>query len=99
MSAISLISLFGFSLLSLLSLPIAISLIHALFFEDRLFHVKLTGIGGLAEPLSHCVSNITAKLLDFSAAPYPEGMRGGRVNTNIWLLGVGISLIKRRKPR
>jgi hypothetical protein len=38
--------------------------------------------------ISH-VTWVTASLL-----PYPEGIRGGWVNTNIWLLGIGISLKK-----
>lgn len=60
-----------------------------------MFHVKLAEWARIVQ-LSLRVMDITAKLLDkFGRAPYPEGMRGGWVNTNIWLLGVGISLIKR----
>lgn len=39
--------------------------------------------------------HVIADLLDkFGEIPYPEGIRGGRVNTNIWQLGLGISLKK-----
>jgi hypothetical protein len=99
MSAISLLSLCLLSLLSLRSLAaLAISLIQ-LSLRDRMFHVKLAGMGQ-DRPLSLLVMDITAKPIDkIGSIPYPEGIRGGWVNTNIWLLGVGISLIKKRKPR
>ena len=85
MSAISLFSLSLASLSSLSSLcQKFISLILALSSGDRLFHVKLAEWAGLASSLSY-VAHITTKPIDnFGRAPYPEGMRGGRVNTNIW---------------
>lgn len=47
------------------------------------------------------VMNITANPIDttcLSTAPYPEGMRGGRVNTNIGLLGLALPLLKEKPP-
>ena len=93
------LSSLSLELLSLLSSLSAgwLSLSFSFSLRDRLFHVKLAEWAWIVQ-LSLRVMDITAKLLDnFGRAPYPEGMRGGRVNTNIWLLGVGISLIKKEK--
>jgi hypothetical protein len=43
---------------------------------------------------------LTAWRLDNSLpAPYPEGIRGGWANTNIWLLGLAFPLKKREQPQ
>ena len=47
------------------------------------------------------VMNITANPIDtkcLSPAPYPEGMRGGRVNTNIGLLGLALPFLIKKPP-